>query len=114
MHVEPHRGHANAGPIAPVARAMEIEAPSWKRLCTRQVLGVEGTAPNRNDKGAGSIGAINQLAFIMGTWNGAEALAGNDGGSPGPDGGTIWDYLSDSGYVGFNFGASASGTRPGK
>jgi hypothetical protein len=47
---------------------------------------------------------INQLAFIMGTWNGAEALAGNDGGSPGPDGGTIWDYLSDSGYVGFNFG----------
>ena len=41
------------------------------------------------------------LAFILGTWNGAEALAGNDGTMPGPDGGTIADYLSDSGlYIG--------------
>ncbi|MGO9833755.1 MAG: hypothetical protein ACLP1X_06030 [Polyangiaceae bacterium] len=35
--------------------------------------------------------------FIMGAWNGAEALAGNDGGSPGPDGGPPSSYLSDSG-----------------
>ena len=42
------------------------------------------------------------LAFVMGSWNGAEALAGNDGGSPGPDGGTIWNYLSDAGYLGPN------------
>jgi hypothetical protein len=35
--------------------------------------------------------------FVMGTWNGAEALAGNDGGSPGPDGGPPSSYLSDSG-----------------
>jgi len=39
-------------------------------------------------------------AFVMGAWNAAEALAGNDGGSPGPDGGPIADYLSDSGYLG--------------
>jgi hypothetical protein len=45
---------------------------------------------------------IKQLAFVMGTWNGAEALAGNDGGSPGPDGGPISAYLSDSGYLGPN------------
>jgi hypothetical protein len=39
------------------------------------------------------------LAFTDGTWNGAEALAGNDGGSPGPDGGPISDYLAlDGGY----------------
>jgi hypothetical protein len=43
----------------------------------------------------------NSLAFVMGAWNGAEALAGNDGGSPGPDGGPISDYLSDGGlYLG--------------
>ena len=44
---------------------------------------------------------IPSLSFVMGTWNGAEALAGNDGGSPGPDGGTISDYLTDA-YVGYN------------
>jgi hypothetical protein len=37
------------------------------------------------------------LTFVMGTWNGAEVLAGNDGGSPGPDGGPPSSYLSDSG-----------------
>jgi hypothetical protein len=43
------------------------------------------------------------LSFIMGAWNGAEALAGNDGGSPGPEGGPIADYLSDGGlYLGPN------------
>jgi hypothetical protein len=42
-------------------------------------------------------------AFVMGTWNGAEALAGNDGTMPGPDGGPISAYLSDSGlYLGPN------------
>jgi hypothetical protein len=35
--------------------------------------------------------------FVMGAWNGAEALAGNAGGSPGPDGGPPSSYLSDSG-----------------
>jgi hypothetical protein len=50
------------------------------------------------------------LSFVMGTWNGAESLAGNDGGSPGPDGGPISEYLSDSGtYLGLNdFGGSGT------
>jgi hypothetical protein len=50
------------------------------------------------------------LAFVMGTWNGAEALAGNDGGSPTPEGGPIADYLSDSGlYIGpTDFGGSGA------
>jgi hypothetical protein len=50
------------------------------------------------------------LAFILGTWNGAEALAGNDGTMPGPEGGVIADYLSDSGlYIGpGNFGGSGT------
>jgi hypothetical protein len=49
-------------------------------------------------------------AFVMGTWNAAEALAGNDGGAPGPDGGPISAYLSDSGvYLGPNdFGGSGT------
>ncbi len=43
------------------------------------------------------------LAFVMGTWNGAEDLAGNDGGSPTPEGGPIADYLSDGSlYLGPN------------
>jgi len=37
------------------------------------------------------------FSFVDGAWNGAEALAGNDGGSPGPDGAPIADFLSDSG-----------------
>jgi hypothetical protein len=50
------------------------------------------------------------LSFVNGTWNGAEALAGNDGGSPTPDGGPISNYLSDSGlYLGPNdFGGSGT------
>jgi hypothetical protein len=40
------------------------------------------------------------LAFVMGTWNGAEALAGNNGMMPGPDGGSVNNYLSDAGYFG--------------
>jgi hypothetical protein len=49
-------------------------------------------------------------AFVMGTWNGAEALAGNDGTMPGPDGGPISAFLSDSGvYEGpNNFGGSGT------
>jgi hypothetical protein len=43
------------------------------------------------------------LSFINGAWNGAEALAGNDGGSPGPEGGSLYNYLSDGGlYLGPN------------
>ncbi len=40
-------------------------------------------------------------SFINGTWNGAEALAGNDGGSPLPDGGSINDVLALDGGYGF-------------
>ena len=40
-------------------------------------------------------------AFVGGTWNGAEALAGNDGAMPGPDGGPISDYLALDGGYGF-------------
>jgi len=50
------------------------------------------------------------LSFVMGTWNGAEALAGNDGGSPGPDGGPATSYLSDSGYGLLDFGGSGTWT----
>jgi hypothetical protein len=53
---------------------------------------------------------VSKLAFVMGTWNGAEALAGNDGTMPGPDGGPISEYLTDSGYVGFNFGGNGTWT----
>ncbi len=50
------------------------------------------------------------LSFVMGNWNGAEALAGNDGGSPTPEGGPISDYLVlDGGYVGpKHFGGSGT------
>jgi hypothetical protein len=56
------------------------------------------------------------VAFVMGHWNASEALAGNDGGTPGPDGGPPSLYLSDSGtYLGAGeFGGSGpwSATRP--
>jgi hypothetical protein len=47
-------------------------------------------------------------SFVNGHWNGAEALAGNNGMMPGPDGGSVWNYLSDSGlYLGpGDFGGS--------
>jgi hypothetical protein len=48
-------------------------------------------------------------AFIDGQWNASEALAGNDGGSPGPEGGPPSAYLSDSGTYGVN-GFGGSGT----
>jgi hypothetical protein len=48
-------------------------------------------------------------AFVNGTWNAAAALAGNDGGSPGPDGGPPSAYLVDGGlYLGQQFGGSGS------
>jgi hypothetical protein len=48
---------------------------------------------------------INQLAFVMGTWNGAEALAGYEAGAPGPDGAPESDFLTDAAYyLGFSFG----------
>jgi hypothetical protein len=51
----------------------------------------------------------NALAFVGGSWNGAEALAGNDGGSPGPDGGSIDDYLALDGGYGFGkFGGNGT------
>jgi hypothetical protein len=47
------------------------------------------------------------VAFLGGTWNGAEALAGNDGGTPGPDGGPFTDYLAlDGGYGDGRYGGS--------
>lgn len=44
------------------------------------------------------------FSFVNGVWNGAEALAGNDGTMPGPDGGSISDYLTKDGgiYLGPN------------
>jgi hypothetical protein len=73
-----------------------------------------------NDSGAGLGGRfagpltaeydVSMLAFVNGNWNGAEALAGNNGMMPGPDGGSIWNYLSDSGlYLGpGDFGGSGT------
>jgi|SRR5580658_10289756 hypothetical protein len=56
-----------------------------------------------------------QLAFVDGTWNGAEALCTpqgvcNDGGSPGPEGGPVTNYLADGGlYAGpTDFGGSGT------
>jgi hypothetical protein len=45
---------------------------------------------------------IGTLSFIDGHWNGAEALAGNDGTMPGPDGGPVSNYLTPDGglYLG--------------
>jgi hypothetical protein len=67
-----------------------------------------GTATASYDVDAG--------AFVMGEWNASEALAGNDGGTPGPDGGPPSAYLSDSGtYQGAGeFGGSGpwSATHP--
>lgn len=40
-------------------------------------------------------------SFTMGTWNGAESLAGNDGTMPLPEGGTLSDYLALDGGYGF-------------
>jgi hypothetical protein len=48
------------------------------------------------------------FSFIDGTWNGAEVLAGNDGGSPGPDGAPPSSYLSDSGYGLGDFGGDGT------
>jgi hypothetical protein len=47
---------------------------------------------------------INLFAFIMGTWNGAEALAGYEAGSPGPDGAPESDFLTTDAayYAGLN------------
>jgi len=49
------------------------------------------------------------LAFVDGTWNGAEALAGNDGNMPGPEGGPVSDYLAlDGGYGSGEYGGSGA------
>jgi hypothetical protein len=48
-------------------------------------------------------------SFVDGTWNGAEALASSDGGSLGPDGGSVSAYLAlDGGYGIGNYGGSGS------
>jgi hypothetical protein len=48
-------------------------------------------------------------SFVLGTWNGAEALAGNDGGAAGPDGGPISSFLAlDGGYGVGDYGGSGS------
>lgn len=53
---------------------------------------------------------VSSYSFVNGQWNGAEALAGNNGMMPGPDGGSIWNYISDSGlYIGpGDFGGSGT------
>jgi hypothetical protein len=53
---------------------------------------------------------VSSYSFVNGYWNGAEALAGNNGMMPGPDGGSVWNYLSDSGlYLGpGDFGGSGT------
>jgi hypothetical protein len=49
------------------------------------------------------------FSFVDGTWNGAEALAGNNGMMPGPDGGPIASYLALDGGYGFGkFGGSGT------
>ncbi len=49
------------------------------------------------------------FSFVNGTWNGAEALAGNNGKMPGPDGGPVTDYLALDGGYGFgSYGGSGT------
>jgi hypothetical protein len=72
-----------------------------------------GTCSVVGGKFAGTMTASYDLAthaFVDGTWNGTEALAGNDGGSPGPEGGPPSAYLSDSGTYGFAGPYGGSGT----
>ena len=45
--------------------------------------------------------STSMLAFTGGTWNGAESLAGNDGGPPYPEGGSLDMYLALDGGYGF-------------
>jgi hypothetical protein len=48
-------------------------------------------------------------AFVNAAWNASEALGGNDGGSPGPDGGPALDYLAlDGGYGGNDYGGKGA------
>jgi hypothetical protein len=73
--------------------------------------GGQSCAVDVGDRSAGTIGAdydAGALAFVNGTWNASEALAGNDGGSPGPDGGPPSAYLSDGGYIDMNYGGSGT------
>ena len=42
------------------------------------------------------------VSFVNGTWNGAEALAHNNGTQPGPEGGPVSNYLALDGGYGFN------------
>ena len=54
---------------------------------------------------------VNTFSFIMGTWNGAEALAGYEAGAPGPDGAPESSFLTDAAYyLGFNFGGLGTWT----
>jgi hypothetical protein len=59
---------------------------------------------------AGGPPSFGTLASDPGVWNGAEALAGNNGMMPGPDGGPISDYLALDGGYGFlgKFGGSGN------
>jgi hypothetical protein len=49
------------------------------------------------------------FAFVNASWNGAEVLAGNSGGMPGPEGGPATDYLAlDGGYGTGRYGGSGA------
>jgi hypothetical protein len=78
-------------------------------MCAPLIAGLGGGIGGRF---AGPVTAnydTNTHSFVDGTWNGAEALAGNDGGSPGPDGGSVDGYLAlDGGYGIGNYGGSGT------
>lgn len=77
--------------------------------CTQAISGLGGGIGGQF---AGPVTAnydTNTFSFVNGTWNGAEALAGNNGMSPGPDGGPISSYLAlDGGYGIGNYGGSGT------
>lgn len=77
--------------------------------CTQAIAGLGGGIGGQF---AGPVTAAydtNTLSFVNGTWNGAEALAGNNGTSPGPNGGPISSYLAlDGGYGIGNYGGSGT------
>jgi hypothetical protein len=51
------------------------------------------------------------VSFVNGTWNGAEALAHNNGMQPGPEGGPVGNYLSLDGGYGFgSYGGAGTWT----
>jgi hypothetical protein len=103
---------AVSGALSCVERALEN---GWAECtyCDGQISEDAGCGAAGGGRFAGPLAATYDtltLGFASGVWNGAEALAGNDGGEvPGPEGGPFYDYLAlDGGYGGGDYGGSGA------